>query len=88
MSEAEAIVARLKTEGYGHVFVWRDAPGATYPPHTHAGDTAHVVMDGEIAITVDGETKVYGPGERFDVPAGQVHSARAGPHGCVYVVGE
>jgi hypothetical protein len=30
----------------------------------------------------------YLPGERFDVPAGAVHSAIIGPEGCLYVIGE
>ncbi|MBX3472702.1 MAG: cupin domain-containing protein, partial [Planctomycetes bacterium] len=85
---AEAAIDALRAEGYRHAFEWRDGPGASHPPHTHAGDTAHVVLEGELAVTVDGVVRVHGPGARFDVPAGQVHAARAGPDGCRYVVGE
>lgn len=82
------IRAALAREGFTGLFVWRDAPGATYPEHTHGGETAHVVLDGEITILAEGETRTYRAGDRFDVPAGQVHAARVGPGGCRYVVGE
>ncbi len=86
--DAAEEVARLRAEGFGHVFVWQDGPGAVYPEHSHAGVTAHVVLAGEIAITTGGETRTYRAGERFDVPAGARHSALVGPEGCRYVVGE
>lgn len=88
MTDAGTVIAQLEAEGFGHVFVWRDAPGAAYPPHTHPGLSAHVVLEGEITIATDGESRTFGPGARFDVPPGQLHSGRAGPTGCVYVVGE
>lgn len=82
------LTAQLRAEGYGHVFVWEDRPGALYPPHTHAGQTAHIVLAGEITILSDDTRTTYRAGERFDVPAGQVHAAQIGPEGCRYVVGE
>ncbi len=86
--DARAIAERLRAEGYGHVFAWEDAPGAVYPTHSHAGETAHVVLSGEIAITTAAGTRTYRSGDRFDVPADEAHSARVGPEGCRYVVGE
>ena len=88
MTDSDAIIHQLKDEGFGRVFVWRDGPGAVYPDHTHPGKTAHVVLEGEITITSAGQTVTYRQGDRFDVPANQVHRARAGSRGCVYVVGE
>lgn len=70
------------------IFPWTDPPGATHPPHTHAGRTAHVVLEGEIAVTAVGTTRTYAAGQRFDVRAGQVHAAVAGARGCTYIVGE
>ena len=88
MTDPDAIIRQLKSEGFGRVFVWRDGPGAVYPDHTHTGETAHVVLEGEITITSEDKAVTYRPGDRFDVPAGQVHRARIGPQGCLYVVGE
>lgn len=78
----------LLAEGFSGIFVHRDGPGAGYPDHTHGGVTAHIVLEGEITITSEGVTVTYGPGERFDVPAGAVHSAVAGGSGCRYMIGE
>ena len=87
MSEAE-YEQQLRADGFGGIFVWRDRPDAFYPDHTHAGITAHVVLEGEITVTFGGRTVTYRAGDRFDVPAGAVHAARIGPGGCRYMVGE
>lgn len=79
---------QLRAEGFSGIFVHRDSPGAFYPDHTHSGITAHIVLDGEITVTSEGQTTTYRPGERFDVPAGEVHSAQIGPGGCRYMIGE
>jgi hypothetical protein len=41
-----------------------------------------------MTLTHAGSTQTYGAGERCDVPAGAVHSARMGPLGCRYLIGE
>lgn len=79
---------QLKGEGFSGIFVHRDSPDAFYPDHTHSGITAHIVLDGEITVTSEGQTKTYSSGERFDVPAGEIHSAQIGPQGCRYMIGE
>jgi quercetin dioxygenase-like cupin family protein len=78
----------LEAEGFAHTFVWQDGSGAFYPDHTHAGLTAHIILDGEMTLTMNGESKTYRTGERCDVPAGATHSAKMGPRGCRYLVGE
>jgi quercetin dioxygenase-like cupin family protein len=80
---------QLRQEGFRHVYVWQDGPHAFYPDHTHAVATAHIILDGEMTLTCGGSTVTYAAGERPpDVPAGAVHSARMGPHGCRYLIGE
>jgi mannose-6-phosphate isomerase-like protein (cupin superfamily) len=87
MNETEAR-KQLKAEGFAHIFEWQDGPGAYYPDHTHAGITAHIVMEGEMTLTFGGSARTFRAGDRCDVPAGATHSARMGPSGCRYVVGE
>jgi hypothetical protein len=41
-----------------------------------------------MSLTMNGESRTYRLGERCDVPAGAVHSARMGPQGCRYLIGE
>ncbi|HKT46011.1 MAG TPA: cupin domain-containing protein [Candidatus Acidoferrales bacterium] len=79
---------KLRREGFSSTYVWQDAPNASYPNHTHPTETAHVILQGEMTLTMDGQTKTYRAGERCDVPAGAVHAARMGPHGCRYLIGE
>ena len=79
---------RLLAEGFTHAYVWQDGPSAFYPDHTHPGLTAHIILDGEMTLTSGGSSKTFGVGERCDVAAGAVHSARMGPKGCRYLVAE
>ena len=78
----------LEAEGFSDTFVWQDRPNAFYPDHTHAGLTAHIILDGEMTLMMNGESRTYTVGQRCDVPAGATHSARMGPSGCRYLVAE
>ncbi|HVB33256.1 MAG TPA: cupin domain-containing protein [Patescibacteria group bacterium] len=83
-----ALEAQLHQEGFGHTYVWEDGPHASYPNHTHLSETAHIILSGEMTLTMNGQSSTYRIGERVDVPAGEVHSARMGPEGCRYLIGE
>lgn len=87
-ASVEQIKQQLRDEGFRNIFSHTDRPGTQYPEHTHSNVTCHVVIEGEIEITSGGETKTFRTGERFDVPAGEVHSARVGEDGCTYILGE
>ena len=87
-SKTEDLETQLRSEGFHTTYVWEDAPNIFYPPHTHATETAHIVLDGELTLAVGGKEQTFRRGERCDVPAGAVHSARMGPKGCTYLVGE
>jgi quercetin dioxygenase-like cupin family protein len=80
--------AQLRAEGFRHTYVWQDRPNASYPDHTHPSETAHIILEGEMTLAMAGATVTYRAGERCDVPAGAVHSARMGPAGCRYLIGE
>ncbi|HXX16716.1 MAG TPA: cupin domain-containing protein [Candidatus Eremiobacteraceae bacterium] len=87
MTERE-LMARLQREGFAHTYVWQDDPNTEYGEHTHGMETAHIVVSGELTLTMNGNSHTYGPGDRCDVPANAVHSARMGPRGCRYIIGE
>lgn len=87
MNEKELEI-KLSEEGFSGIFIHTDRPGAYYPDHTHQGVTAHIVLDGEITVTSEGNTNTYTQGQRFDVPSGTVHSAKIGSQGCRYMIGE
>ena len=83
-----ALERQLHDEGFLHTFVWQDGPQASYSDHTHPLETAHIILEGEMTLTAGGQTRTYTAGERCDVPAGAVHSAKMGTTGCRYLVGE
>lgn len=56
----------------GLVVFFRIHEDLALPPHTH-GPQWGTVVAGEVALTIDGETRRYRPGERYDIPAGVEH---------------
>ena len=44
------------------------------PPHAH-GTQWGIVVEGEMKLTIGGETKTYCKGDRYFIPEGIVHSA-------------
>lgn len=79
--------SRAEADGYS-VYAWTDAPGTTYPPHTHGDDQSHWVVRGSIALTVSGEEYALGAGDRDWLPSGTVHAARVvGRSPVTYLVG-
>ena len=86
--DLKSLQSILRNEGFSRTYVWQDGPNASYADHTHAVETAHIILEGEMTLTHGVTTRIYGAGERCDVPAGAVHSARMGPLGCRYLIGE
>ncbi len=86
--DVKAIEKQLREEGFLQIYVWQDRAHASYPEHAHPTETAHIILEGEMTLTMDGQMHTFRPGERCDVPAGTVHSAKMGPAGCRYLIGE
>jgi mannose-6-phosphate isomerase-like protein (cupin superfamily) len=84
----EALAGQLRREGFRHTHVWEDGPSGHYPDHTHPTETAHIILSGEMTLTTPAGSTVYRAGDRCNVPAGAVHSARMGARGCRYLIGE
>ncbi len=45
------------------------------PPHSHGAQWGTVIK-GEIELTIDGETKVFGPGDTYSIPSGIEHGGK------------
>jgi mannose-6-phosphate isomerase-like protein (cupin superfamily) len=88
MIDEKKLAAELRCEGFSHTYIWADAPNTHYPEHTHRGETAHIILSGEMTLTMNGESQLYRAGERCNVPAGARHSALMGRFGCRYLIGE
>jgi quercetin dioxygenase-like cupin family protein len=87
-TEAGELESQLRNEGFTHTYVWRDDPEKFYPDHTHSSVTAHVILEGQMILTMNSKSETYFAGDRCDVPAGVVHSALIGSQGCRYLIGE
>jgi mannose-6-phosphate isomerase-like protein (cupin superfamily) len=87
-TDENKLAEALRREGFLHTFVWQDGPNTLYAEHVHNGETAHIILKGELTLTMGNEARTYREGERCDVPAGAAHSARIGPNGCRYLIGE
>ncbi|WP_425416414.1 cupin domain-containing protein [Oricola indica] len=45
------------------------------PPHSHRGQWG-TVLEGSMELTIGGETRIYRPGDSYNIPSGVEHSAR------------
>jgi len=88
MVDEKKLAEELQNEGFSITYIWGDGPNTRYLDHTHAEETVHIVLSGEMTLTLNGESRVYHAGERCDVPAGARHSAHIGRLGCRYLIGE
>ncbi|HXJ05034.1 MAG TPA: cupin domain-containing protein [Candidatus Acidoferrum sp.] len=86
--DEKQLAMQLEREGFGNTYVWQDGPGAFYPEHAHEKETAHIILRGELTLSMDGRTETYCAGQRCDVPPRTVHAAKIGPRGCRYLIGE
>lgn len=50
------------------------AGGSVVPPHSHCAQWG-LMIEGEMALTIGGETRTYRKGDRYFIPTGVVHAA-------------
>jgi len=62
---------------------WDAGPGTPFPVHHHPRAKLLVCRSGSIRFVLEpaGEVRDLGPGDWLELPAGQDHSALAGPSG-------
>lgn len=82
-------INEIKAKGYDPVYVWEEKSGEEEIDHQHPFDTYLYILSGEISIKV-GESveRLLKTGDTAEVLRNTVHSAKAGPSGCKYIVGE
>lgn len=81
-------MARLRSEA-SDCYSWSNGPGDRYPPHTHGYEKVLYCMDGSITfvLTAPDQRLELKAGDRMVLPAGTVHAAEVGPHGCTCIEG-
>jgi quercetin dioxygenase-like cupin family protein len=88
MELSERFIQTFEKEGYDSVSEWQDEPGKAYPKHSHDYKSSILVTDGSITFDITGQKKTLSPGQRLDIPAGDLHSAQVGENGVIYIFGE
>jgi quercetin dioxygenase-like cupin family protein len=78
--------AAERARGCTEVIARSWAPDTVLDEHSHPFRARALVIQGEMWLTVDGQTQHLQPGDRFDVPAGKPHAERYGPQGATYLV--
>lgn len=74
----------LKEKGFPEpVLVECEAGGLG--PHCHDFEPMALVLDGEIAIQINGKTTIYRSGDVFHLEPNQLHSERYGVEGVRYL---
>ena len=58
------------------------AARATIPPHSHPHEQVGIVMQGEMELTIAGETRLVRVGDVYVIPGGVEHSVRMGEAPC------
>ena len=74
MSVGVAFEASLRAGVFGEIAVRERGETRANELHTHPFDARILVLEGAFGLTIEGsELALYGPGESFSVPSGQVH---------------
>jgi len=59
----------------GQLVFFRFLKDMEVPPHSHGAQWG-AVLEGQVEMTIGGETRMCGPGSTYYIPAGVTHSAR------------
>lgn len=73
-------------EGAAEVLERRWQPLQVVPLHTHPFEARALVTEGEMWLTVGGQTRHLRAGDRFELAADVPHDERYGTEGAVYWV--
>jgi cupin 2 domain-containing protein len=71
----DAVLKAWEARGYSGG-VWTDPPGKAWENFVHDVDELMMVVEGEIELELDGETRLLRPGDEAKITARAVHSVR------------
>jgi quercetin dioxygenase-like cupin family protein len=83
----EAFAADLRARGYDAVVVRTFSAREIVATHRHPFAAKARVIDGEMWLTLRGETRHLLPGDEFELDADEPHAERYGEAGATYWVG-
>jgi quercetin dioxygenase-like cupin family protein len=59
--------------------------GAGLPPHQHENEQMGFVVEGELEMTIGGETRTLHAGDTYTIPSNVLHGAATGSQGAVVI---
>jgi quercetin dioxygenase-like cupin family protein len=77
-SPLESLQGWMLQTGQGLAMFYEIPDGVEVPEHAHGAQWG-VVLEGTMEFTIGGETRVYGRGDTYYVPAGVTHRAAISP---------
>jgi quercetin dioxygenase-like cupin family protein len=85
----DELMERLRAEA-SSCYAWSNGPRDRYAPHSHSYEKVLYCVDGSITFTLvdEGRELLLNAGDRMVLPAGTVHSAVVGHHGCTCIEGQ
>jgi len=75
----DGVRGKLLQAGDMQVVFFDIQPVGKIPPHSH-GPQWGVVLEGEMELTIDGQTSIYRKGDSYYIPGGKIHSANFRTH--------
>ena len=78
-----AVKTNVLQSEHGQLVFFQILKDVEIPAHSHKAQWG-TVLEGEVEVTIGGETRKYGTGSSYYIPAGVVHSAKA-PAGCKFI---
>jgi mannose-6-phosphate isomerase-like protein (cupin superfamily) len=82
----DRFVAQAQAQGYPDVLARDWAPHTVLDTHTHDFAVSALVVQGEMWLTIGGQTQHLRPGDPFTLARGEPHAERYGPEGATYWV--
>ena len=82
----EAFTAEQRALGCDQVLERKWNPGQVVETHTHPFAARALVVQGEMWLTIGGETRHLRPGDRFELAQDEPHAERYGTEGATYWV--
>lgn len=73
--KAPGVWTRYLQADRGQVVFFSIPEGTTVPPHSHGAQWG-IVVSGKVELTIEGDAKVYGPGDSYFIPEGAIHTAK------------
>ena len=79
---------KLKQQGYNDIFLAEEPANLEKSMHSHARETAIIIISGELDIFDADNTHHMKVGDMDIFSSDKKHASKMGPEGCSFVVGQ